>query len=265
MSAFLGEVFGTMILIIFGGGVVAGSLLKKSKAENSGWVVISIGWGLGVAIAAYSVGGFSGAHLNPALTLGLATIGEFAWADVPLYIVAQLIGAIIGAVIVFFAYSAHWGITNDANLKLAVFSTAPAVRNPAANVATEVIGTFALVLGILAIGANEFTEGLNPLIVGALVIGIGMSLGGPTGYAINPARDLGPRIAHFFLPIPGKRDSDWSYSWVPVVGPILGGVFGALFYKQFFLGENTVAFWIALVAVLCVFIFAYNSMAKSRA
>lgn len=264
MSAFLGEVVGTMILIIFGGGVVAGSLLKNSKAENSGWVVITIGWGLAVAIAAYSVGGISGAHLNPALTIGLATIGEFAWADVPLYIVAQMIGAILGAIIVFFAYSAHWGITSDANLKLAVFATAPAVRNPAANIATEVIGTFALVLGILAIGANNFTDGLNPIIVGALIIGIGMSLGGPTGYAINPARDLGPRIAHFFLPIPGKRDSDWSYAWIPVVGPIIGGAFGALFYKQLFLNENTIAFWIGLVVVLCIFILAFNSISKRR-
>lgn len=263
MSAFLGELIGTMILIIFGGGVVAGSLLKNSKAENGGWVVITIAWGLAVAIAAYSVGGISGAHLNPALTIALATIGDFAWSDVPLYIVAQMIGAIIGGIIVFFAYSAHWGITKDPDLKLAVFATAPAVRNTAANITSELIGTFALVLGILAIGANEFTEGLNPIIVGALIIGIGMSLGGPTGYAINPARDLGPRIAHFLLPIPGKRDSDWSYAWVPVVGPIIGGVFGALFYKQFFLNENTMLFWIVLVVVLAIFGAAYKSTAKS--
>ena len=253
MTAFLGELIGTMILIVFGAGVVGGVLLKKSKAEGSGWIVITVGWGLGVAMGAYAVGAFSGAHLNPALTIALATIGDFPWADVPGYILAQLLGAMIGATIVYFQYLPHWKETEDASAKLGVFATAPAIRHPLSNLTSEVIGTFILVLGILMIGANEFTEGLNPLIVGALVIAIGLSLGGTTGYAINPARDLGPRIAHFLLPISGKGSSDWSYAWVPIVGPIVGGVFGALFYQQFFKGINSVAFWIVGALVLAIF------------
>ena len=264
MSAFLGEIIGTMILILFGSGVVAGSLLKFSKAENGGWVVITIAWGLAVAIAAYSVGGFSGAHLNPALTIGLATIGNFPWADVPLYIVAQILGAIIGAVIVYFVYLPHWKNTDDADAKLGVFATAPAIRHPLSNIIAECVGTFALVVGILAIGANQLADGINPLLVGLLVVVIGMSLGGPTGYAINPARDLGPRIAHFLLPIHVKRDSDWKYAWVPIVGPIIGGVFGALFYKQFFLNEPTNLFWAALAVIVIIFAAAQLSISKSR-
>lgn len=264
MSQFWGEMVGTMILILFGGGVVAGNVLKFSKGENGGWVVVTIAWGLAVAMGAYAVGDISGAHLNPALTIAFASIGDFPWADVPVYIAAQMIGAIIGAALVYIAYLPHWKATADADLKLAVFSTSPAIRHLPSNLIAEMIGTFALVLGILAIGANEFTEGLNPLIVGTLIIAIGMSLGGPTGYAINPARDLGPRIAHFLLPIPGKRDSDWSYAWVPIVGPIVGGVFGALFYKQFFLSENSIAFWLCLSAVLGLFVTAQVSMSKRK-
>lgn len=264
MSAFLGEIIGTMILILFGGGVVAGSVLRFSKGENGGWVVITIAWGLAVAMAVYAVGDISDAHLNPALTIGLAVIGDFPWADVPMYILAQIIGAIIGAALVYIMYLPHWGATEDADAKLAVFSTIPAIRHPLSNLIAELVGTFAFMLGILAIGATEFTEGLNPIIVGTLIIAIGMSLGGPTGYAINPARDLGPRIAHFLLPIPGKRDSDWSYAWVPVVGPILGAVFGALFYKQFFRGENSITFWICLIIVLVIFFAAQVSMSKKK-
>ncbi len=264
MSAFLGEIIGTMILILFGGGVVAGSVLRFSKGENGGWGVITIAWGLAVAMAVYAVGDISDAHLNPALTIGLAVIGDFPWADVPMYILAQMIGAIIGAALVYIMYLPHWGATEDADSKLAVFSTIPAIRHPLSNLIAELIGTFAFMLGILAIGATEFTEGLNPIIVGTLIIAIGMSLGGPTGYAINPARDLGPRIAHFLLPIPGKRDSDWSYAWVPVVGPILGAVFGALFYKQFFRGENSITFWICLIIVLVIFFAAQVSMSKKK-
>lgn len=264
MSAFLGEIIGTMILILFGGGVVAGSVLRFSKGENGGWVVITIAWGLAVAMAVYAVGDISDAHLNPALTIGLAVIGDFPWADVPMYILAQMIGAIIGAALVYIMYLPHWGATEDADSKLAVFCTIPAIRHPLSNLIAELIGTFAFMLGILAIGATEFTEGLNPIIVGTLIIAIGMSLGGPTGYAINPARDLGPRIAHFLLPIPGKRDSDWSYAWVPVVGPILGAVFGALFYKQFFRGENSITFWICLIIVLVIFFAAQVSMSKKK-
>lgn len=264
MSEFLGEIIGTMILILFGGGVVAGNVLKFSKGENGGWIVVTIAWGLAVAMGVYAVGDISGAHLNPALTIALASIGDFPWGDVPMYILAQMIGAIIGAALVYMMYLPHWGATKDADLKLAVFSTAPAIRHPLSNLIAELVGTFALVLGILAIGANEFTEGLNPIIVGTLIIAIGMSLGGPTGYAINPARDLGPRIAHFLLPIPGKRDSDWAYAWVPVVGPIIGAVFGALFYKQFFRSENSIAFWVCLAIVLAIFFAAQVSMSKRK-
>ena len=243
MSAFLGEVIGTMLLILLGDGVVAGVVLAKSKAQNSGWIVITLGWGLAVAMAIYAVGSISGAHINPAVTIALAASGDFAWNLVPQYIIAQMLGAIIGAVLVFFHYKPHWAETEDADLKLAVFSTGPAIRSTVSNFVSEVIGTFVLVLGILAIGANEFTEGLNPLIIGFLIVSIGLSLGGTTGYAINPARDLGPRIAHFLLPIPGKRDSDWGYSWIPVLAPILGGAYGALFYKAMFTGELTTLFW----------------------
>lgn len=231
MSAFIGEIIGTMILILLGGGVVAGVVLKKSKAENSGWIVITMGWGLGVAMAVYAVGNVSGAHLNPAVTIGLASIGQFSWAQVPGYIVAQMIGAFIGATIVWITYLPHWEVTEDQGAKLAVFSTGPAIPNTFSNIMSEIVGTFMLVFGILAIGQNKFTDGLNPLIVGALIVSIGLSLGGPTGYAINPARDLGPRIAHFLLPIAGKGDSDWKYAWIPVVGPIIGGVVGAFFFK----------------------------------
>lgn len=259
MSAFLGELIGTMILIVFGGGVVGGVVLKKSKAENSGWIVITMGWGLAVAMAAYAVGQFSGAHLNPAITIGLAAIGSFPWSDVPTYIIAQMIGAFIGAVIVYLHYLPHWKATDDQGAKLAVFSTDPAIKNPAANLLSEVIGTFILLLGLLALGANKFAEGMNPFIVGFLIVAIGLSLGGTTGYAINPARDLGPRIAHFILPIPGKGSSNWGYAWIPVVGPIIGGTYGALFYKWAFEGVSTSAFWIFTIVVAVIVVAALVS------
>src|SRR3990172_12970108 len=231
MSEFAGELIGTMLLIILGDGVVGGVVLNKSKAQNSGWIVITFGWGLAVAIAVYAVGSISGAHINPAVTLGLAAVGEFPWEKVPMYIIAQMTGAFIGGVIVYLHYLPHWRATDNPDLKLAVFCTAPAIRKPSSNLVSEIIGTFVLVLAIMFIGANEFTQGLNPLIIGFLVLGIGLSLGGTTGYAINPARDLGPRIAHFLLPIHGKRDSDWGYSWIPVVGPLVGGALAALVYN----------------------------------
>ncbi|MCR8842073.1 aquaporin family protein [Paenibacillus sp. SC116] len=254
MSAFWAEVIGTMILIALGGGVCAGVSLKKSFAANSGWIVITLGWGLAVAVAAYSVGSFSGAHLNPALTVGLAFTGSFPWADVPSYIVAQLIGAILGAVLVYLHYLPHWKVTEDPATKLGVFATGPAINHPFSNVISEMIGTFILVLGILAIGANKFADGLNPFIVGFLIVSIGLSLGGTTGYAINPARDLGPRIAHFLLPIPGKGGSNWKYAWVPVVGPLLGGSLGGLFYKNVFLGEPDSMLWLVLGIAVVVLI-----------
>ncbi|GGA91955.1 MIP/aquaporin family protein [Ornithinibacillus halotolerans] len=252
MSEFTAELIGTMILIIFGGGVVATNILNKSKGNGGGWVLITIGWGLAVALAVYAVGSVSGAHVNPAVTLAFAAIGDFPWDKVPAYLSAQLIGAIIGAIIVFFAFLPHWRETEDQGTKLGVFATGPAVRSPLANMVTEMIGTFVLILGLLFIGINEFTEGLNPLVVGLLIVAIGMSIGGPTGYAINPARDLGPRIAHAILPIPGKGNSDWGYAWIPIAGPIVGGIYGAFFYKAFFDGDFSVGFWVwsAIVAII---------------
>jgi len=259
MSAFLGELIGTMILIIFGGGVCAGVNLRKSNAENSGWIVITMGWGLAVAVGVYAVGHISGAHLNPAITLGLAIAGDFPWDKVPSYILAQFIGAFLGACIVYLHYLPHWRATEDPGKKLGVFSTGPAIPHTFSNLLSEIIGTFVLVMGIQAIGANKFTDGLNPLIVGFLIVAIGLSLGGTTGYAINPARDLGPRIAHAVLPIPGKGSSNWGYAWIPVVGPILGGMFGSLFYKAVFLEKVDPAFWIIAVILVVVILVAYFS------
>jgi glycerol uptake facilitator protein len=232
MKPFAAEVIGTALLIILGDGVVAGVLLNKTKAQNSGWIVITTGWAMGVAVAVYAVGRISGAHLNPAITLGLALVGKFAWSDVPRYIGAQFIGAFLGAVIVWLAYLAHWSETESQASKLSVFSTIPAIRRCPLNLLTEIIGTFVLVFGVLAISANAgpAQSGLTPLLIGLLVWGIGLSLGAPTGYAINPARDLAPRLAHALLPIPGKGSSDWGYSWVPVVGPLIGGAIGAAAY-----------------------------------
>jgi glycerol uptake facilitator protein len=259
MSAFLGEMIGTMILIIFGGGVVAGVVLKKSKAENSGWIVITMGWGLAVAFAVYAVGSISGAHINPAVTLGLASIGEFPWAEVPVYIAAQMMGAFLGATLVFLHYLPHWRETDDQGAKLAVFSTAPAVRHTPSNLISEILGTAILLFGLLSIGANQFTEGLNPLIVGFFIVAIGLSLGGTTGYAINPARDLGPRIAHFVLPIAGKGSSDWKYAWVPVVGPVLGGILGAKFYQAMFTDVSMTGLYMFL-GVIAVAVIASKTM-----
>ena len=231
MSPYLAEFFGTMLLIILGQGVVAGVVLKGTKSENAGWLTICIAWGLAVTVAVYAVGTISGAHLNPAITLALFMVGKFSGDLVIGYILAQLAGAFLGAIIVWLHYLPHWKNTLDPSAKLAVFSTGPAIRNRFANLISEIIATAVLVLALLFIGANKFTEGLNPIVVGLLIVSIGLSLGGTTGFAINPARDLGPRIAHFILPIPGKRDSDWSYAWIPVVGPIVGGIVGALIYQ----------------------------------
>jgi glycerol uptake facilitator protein len=228
MENFVGETVGTFILILLGDGVVAGVLLARSKAQNAGWFA--------VAVAVYSVGQFTGAHINPAVTIALAVNEAVAWGDVPIYIAGQFVGAFLGAVVVWLHYLPHWRETEDPGLKLAVFSTGPAIRSPVSNTISEIIGTFALVLGVLAITGNAepTAAGLTPLLVGILVFAIGLSLGGPTGYAINPARDLGPRIAHAVLPIAGKGSSDWEYSWIPVVGPIIGGVLGALAYTALF-------------------------------
>jgi glycerol uptake facilitator protein len=244
MQPLLAEALGTMILVLLGDGVVANVVLERTKGQNSGWIVITTGWGIAVAIGVYTVGRISGAHLNPAVTIALASIGSFPWAQVPGYLAAQVIGAFIGAVLVWLAYLPHWGETNDAAAKLGVFCTGPAIRHPMGNAISEFIGTAVLLFGILAIAANAqtlarpgdvdlsvvFSRGLQPLLVGILVLGIGLSLGGPTGYAINPARDLGPRLAHALLPIPGKGPSDLASSWLPVIAPIAGGMAGAGLY-----------------------------------
>jgi glycerol uptake facilitator protein len=236
VNIFTAEVVGTAILILFGDGVVANVLLNRSKAQNAGWIVITFGWGLAVMTAVFAVIQFSGAHINPAVTLGLWSVGLVEAGDVPFYILGQFAGAFIGAVLVYLAFLPHWRDTEDSGLKLAVFCTGPAIRNYGANLVTEIIGTFILVFGVLALVNSEgvLDTGLFPLLVGLLVLVIGLSLGGPTGYAINPARDLGPRIAHAVLPIAGKGESDWTYSWVPVVGPIVGGIIGALVYQGLF-------------------------------
>jgi glycerol uptake facilitator protein len=231
MNTFLAELLGTALLILLGDGVVAGVVLRGTKNENAGWIVITIGWALAVTFAVYAVGQVSGAHLNPAVTLALAATGQFEWANVGPYIAAQMLGAMLGAALVYLHYLPHWARTEDPAAKLAVFCTAPAIRHTPGNFISEFLGTFVLLFGLSALGANRFAEGLNPLAVGALILAIGHSLGGTTGYAINPARDLGPRIAHALLPIPGKGGSDWAYAWVPVLAPILGGICGAMAYR----------------------------------
>jgi len=234
MSPYLAEFLGTLTLILLGDGVVASVVLKRTKSENAGWLTVVIGWGLAVTLAIYAVGQFSGAHINPAVTLALAWSGSFSWDLVPGYCLAQLAGAFSGALVVWLHYLPHWRATDDPAGKLAIFCTGPAIRSTWSNLISEIIGTAVLILGLLTIGANKFTEGLNPLVVGLLIIAIGLSLGGTTGFAINPARDLGPRIAHFLLPINGKGPSDWSYAWIPVIGPVVGGLLGAWFYQLMF-------------------------------
>ena len=244
MQTLLAEAVGTLLLVLLGDGVVANVVLNRTKGEKAGWIVITVGWGIAVAMAVYAVGRISGAHLNPAVTIGLAVIGSFSWAEVPGYIAAQMAGGFAGAILVWLMYLPHWAVTPDPASKLAVFATGPAIRSAPANFIGEVIGTAVLLFGILAIAANAqtlnkpgdvdlsfvFSRGLQPLLVGILVLGIGVSLGGPTGYAINPARDLAPRLAHAVLPIPGKGGSDWEYAWIPVVAPLIGGALGAGLY-----------------------------------
>jgi glycerol uptake facilitator protein len=234
MSPYLAEYFGTLLLILLGNGVVAGVLLKSSKNENAGTLTVVVGWGLAVTLSVYAVGAISGAHLNPAITLALAAKGDFAWSKVPGYFVAQLAGAFTGACLVWLHYRPHWKATADPATKLSVFSTAPAIRNKAANLVSEIIATMVLMVGLLFIGANHFADGLNPLVIGSLIIAIGLSLGGTTGFAINPARDLAPRLAHFILPIPGKGSSDWAYAWIPVIGPIVGALLGVVVFELLF-------------------------------
>lgn len=240
MTPFVAELFGTLILVTLGDGVVANVLLKHSKGQHAGWIVITAGWAFAVTVAVYCVGTVSGAHLNPAVSIAMAVIGRFDWALVPAYISAQMLGAMLGAAIVWLAYLPHWKETEDSDAKRAIFCTAPAIRHPIGNLITEMIGTAMLVLGVLAIGAKSnlkpesgWDTGFGPILVGVLVWSIGLSLGGSTGYAINPARDLGPRIAYALLPIPCKGGMDWSYAWIPVMGPVAGGILGALIHRSF--------------------------------
>ncbi|MFD7667406.1 MIP/aquaporin family protein [Streptomyces sp. NPDC059788] len=247
----IGEVIGTALLILFGAGVCAAVTLHHSKAKAAGWVVVAFGWGLGVLAGAYTAAPLSGGHLNPAVTLGSAVAGGTPWSEVPLYIAAQLVGALLGAVLAWALYYAQFAANAEAGKAqptLGIFSTAPEVRNPAANLVTEIIATVALVLPLLFFGKNEgigigqvpgadagvYGSGINVLLVALLVVGIGLSLGGPTGYAINPARDLGPRIAHALLPIPNKGTSDWSYAWIPVAGPLIGAALSGLVFTAVF-------------------------------
>jgi len=233
MTIFFAELVGTLLLILLGDGVVANVVLKNSKGNGSGWMVITTGWAFAVAVPALIFGSYSGAHFNPALTIALAAIGKVAWGQVPIYLAGQFIGAFIGAALVLIFNYDQFKSTDNKGDKLAVFCTGPAVRNNSLNFICEVIGTFVLVFGILGIGAQNLTNGIGTLFVGFLIWVIGLSLGGTTGYAINPARDLAPRIAHALLPVPDKGDSDWGYAWIPVIAPIVGAVLGAVFYTMF--------------------------------
>ena len=241
MSEFVAEIFGTMLLVLLGDGVVANALLNKNKGQNGGWILISWAWGLAVFIAVATIGPISGGHINPAVTFGLALGGIFPWAKVGTYIAGQMIGAAIGALLVWLAYHDHFKATDNPDIKRGVFATAPEIRNYGKNFLTEVIGTFVLIFGVFYLGGPSFESpdlreveiglgSIGALPVGLLVGVIGMSLGGPTGYAINPARDLAPRIVHALLPIKNKQGSDWPYSWVPVFGPLAGAAFAAGIY-----------------------------------
>jgi glycerol uptake facilitator protein len=235
MSPYVAEFLGTMLLVTMGNGVVAGVVLKGTKSENAGWLTIVLGWGLSLVLAIYAVGRISGAHLNPAVTLALFVNGDFPGDQVLGYILAQFAGGFTGGILVWIFYFSHWAITDSASAKLAVFCTGPAVRATPSNFFCEMFATMILVLGILFIGANKFTDGLNPLVLGGLLVAIGLCLGGTTGFAINPARDLAPRIAHALLPIPGKGTSDWAYSWIPVLAPIVGGLIGSWLFNVLFM------------------------------
>jgi glycerol uptake facilitator protein len=255
MQAYLGELVGTALLVLLGNGVVANVVLAKTKGNGSGWIVITFGWAMAVFVAVWCVEAMSGAHLNPAVTVGLALARKFDWQLAPGYVAAQMLGAILGAGLVFLFYRDHYATTNDPDAKLATFATGPAIRNPLSNLFGEAVGTFVLVFAVLMASpaAIEWTGqvesempglkfglgALGALPVGLLVLAIGLSLGGTTGYAINPARDLGPRIAHAILPIPGKRDSDWSYAWIPVVGPLAGAALAFLIRSLFELSVRT--------------------------
>ncbi len=266
MSVYLAEFLGTFFLILIGAGVVAGVVLRDSKSFGSGWNTIVVSWGLAVTFAIYGVGSISGAHINPAVTLGFAFVGEFPWEKVPGYILSQIAGAFCGAAIVWIFYIPLWSKTDDKGAKLATFATVPAVRSYVHNLISEIIGTAVLIFSLLFIGTTNFTEGLNPLVVGALIMVIGFALGGTTGFAINPARDLGPRLAHFLLPISGKGGSDWRYAWVPILGPILGSFLGASCYQLLYKNDLQIRYGIviALVAGILISVVVNNIQSQKK-
>ena len=239
MSEFTAELIGTMLVILLGNGVVANAVLKGTKGHNAGWMVITTGWALAVFTGVVVAAPYSGAHLNPAVTIGLAVAGKFAWSKVGLFILAQIIGSILGSILVWIVYRDHFNTTEEPDTQLAVFSTAPAIRNTVFNLLSEIVGTFVLVFVVFYITKAEMGEQKTPIglgSVGALPVAfvvwaIGLSLGGTTGYAINPARDLGPRIAHSLLPMKQKGSSNWKYAWVPIIGPFIGAVIAALLYS----------------------------------
>lgn len=231
MAPFIAELLGTALLIAFGNGVVANVVLNKTYGQNAGWIVITFGWCIAVFVGVFVSAPASGAHLNPAVTIALAIAGKFSWADVPLYILAQCAGAFLGSLVVWLLYLKHFEVTADAASKRGIFCTAPAIRSLGANFLTEALATFVFVIAVLHLTGPETKLGsIDALPVALVVLGIGLSMGGPTGYAINPARDLGPRLFHFLMPIPGKGDSDWNYAWVPVLGPIIGAAAAAFVY-----------------------------------
>lgn len=246
MSPFVAEFIGTMMLILFGNGVVANVVLAKTKGHNEGWIIITAGWGIAVFVGAFCAGDFSGAHLNPAVSVAMAIAGKLPLGSTISYITAQMLGAIVGSILAFLFYREHFNATDDGDAKLACFCTSPNIRNLPQAFFCEAVGTFALILPIFLMVTPSLTQGDVPadtdprlglgslgfLTVGLLVFGIGLSLGGTTGHAINPARDLGPRLVHALWPIPGKRDSDWGYAWVPVAGPLVGGALAAAVYKM---------------------------------
>ncbi len=233
MTPFVSELVGTALLLTLGDGVVANVILHKTKGNNGGLMAITFGWAIAVFVGVYATASTSGAHLNPAVTVALASIGKFDWALVPTYLAAQMLGAMLGALLVWIMYRQHFNATEDAATKLAVFCTSPSISKPVDNFMSEMIGTFVFILSILFItNAQSSLGALDALPVALLVLGIGLSMGGPTGYAINPARDLGPRIMHAILPIRNKGGSDWGYSWIPVAGPIVGAVLAALLWQQ---------------------------------
>lgn len=243
MQPFLAEFAGTLLLILLGNGVVANVVLDRTKGHGSGWIVVTFGWAMAVYVAVWCVGELSGAHINPAVSLGLAAAGQFDWSNVPGYVMAQLLGAFVGAVLVYIVYRDHFAVTKDADSKLGSFATGPAIRSPVNNFISEVLGTTVLLLAVLfAISPGEpdvqidtatdpGLATLGALRIGLVVFAIGLCLGGTTGYAINPARDFSPRLAHFLLPIPGKRDSDWGYAWIPVAGPLVGALLAVAIWR----------------------------------